>query len=89
MNAEYILHLGQRTIETAMLLVAPVLAATLGVSLVVAMLQAVTSVRDMTVGVIFKLLCVALTVLMCGGWMMHVARGFTREVLDQIQTVGG
>ena len=89
MTGDFVLYLGRQTMETALMLVAPVLGVTLVVGFLVAMLQAVTSVRDMTMGLVLKLVCVAVTVLIFGNWMLNVAVDFTRQVFNQIQTVGG
>ena len=74
--------------ETAMLMAAPVLGVTLVVGVSVAMVQAVTSIRDMTMGLVLKIACVGITLLICGGWIMQVAVGFTSEIFNQIQAVG-
>ena len=88
MSGEMVLYLGRRTLETALLLAAPVLAVTLGLGLLVALLQAVTSVRDMTLGIVMKIAGVGLTVLLAGGWMLHQAVGFTKDVFNQLQAMG-
>jgi flagellar biosynthetic protein FliQ len=88
MDAELVLYVGRRGLETALLLAAPVLIVTLVVGFIVAMLQAVTSIRDMTMGLVVKLACVAITLLICGGWMMQVAVGFAKEVFNYMQSVG-
>ncbi len=88
MDAQLILHLGRRALVTAMLLAAPVLTVTLVVGVLVALLQAVTSIRDMTLGIAIKLAAVGITLLLAGGWMMHVAVSFTAEIFNQVQSVG-
>jgi flagellar biosynthetic protein FliQ len=88
MTAEQVLYIGRRGLETAMLLAAPVLGMTLLVGVLVAMLQAVTSIRDMTMGLVLKIACVGITLLVCGGWMMDVAVGFTAEIFNHVQSVG-
>jgi flagellar biosynthetic protein FliQ len=88
MNGELILYLGRRTLETALLLAAPVLIVTLVVGFLVAMMQAVTSIRDMTLGLVVKLASVAVTLLVCGSWMLHQLVGFAKDVLCQMQAVG-
>ena len=89
MSPEYILFLSRRTMETAVLLAAPILIVTLVVGFVTAMIQAITSIRDMTMGMILKLLSVAITVLICGGWMMQTTVAFTKEVFNQLRATGG
>jgi flagellar biosynthetic protein FliQ len=88
MNGDMVLFIGRRTLETAMLISAPVLVATLLTGLLVGMFQAVTSIRDMTLGIVLRLACVGLVLMVCGGWMLRLAIGFTHEVFNQIQTMG-
>ena len=88
MDPDLILHIGRRALETALLVSTPVLASALIVGVVVAMLQAVTSIRDMTMGMVLKIACVGVVLMICGGWMMQVAVAFTNEVFSHIQAVG-
>ena len=88
MNADLALYLGQQALRTALLLAAPVLIVTLVVGLLVAMLQAVTSIRDMTLGLVLKIASVAVTLLLVGGWMVQMAVEFTGEVFNHMQAMG-
>ena len=72
-----------------MLLAAPVLGVTLVIGLLVAMIQAVTSIRNMTMGMVLKLAGVGITVLIFGGWMLHVAVSFTQEIFSHMRSFGG
>ncbi len=80
MGPNDVIHIGREALETALLVSAPALAVGLAIGLGVAMIQAVTSVRDMTLGVVFKLAGVGVTMLLAGGWMMQRMVGFTRMV---------
>jgi len=88
MDGQFVLYLGQEAVKTALLMAAPVLAVTLVVGLLTAMLQAVTSVRDMTLGLVLKLTSVAVTLLFCGGWMLHLAIAFTAKVFADMRALG-
>ena len=88
MTVEFVLYLGRRTLETALLLAGPVLLVTLVIGFVVSMFQAVTSIRDMTMGLVVKLVFVGLTLLVFGSWMTQVAIGFTVEMFNHMQSVG-
>ncbi len=88
MDTDLVLYLGRSALETALLMAAPVLAVTLLVGVGVAMLQAVTSIRDMTLGLVFKLVAVGLTLLVCGGWMIQIAVTFTAQVFNHVQSIG-
>ena len=88
MSTDFVLYLGRRTLETALSLAGPVLLVTLVVGLVVAMFQAVTSIRDMTLGLVIKLACVGLTLLLWGSRLVQVAVGFTVEIFNHMQSLG-
>jgi flagellar biosynthetic protein FliQ len=49
--------------------------------------QAVTSIRDMTLTIVPKLLAVGAVVLLCGGWLIEVILKFTTEMFGYIQNV--
>ena len=88
MDGAMVMYVGRRALETAMLLAAPVLSVVLVIGFVVALLQAVTSVRDMTMGMVLKLGCMGLTLLVCGGWMMQVAVSFAKEIFNHLESMG-
>jgi flagellar biosynthesis protein FliQ len=88
MDADLVLYLSRRTLETALLLSAPVLVVTLILGIGVAMLQAVTSIKDMTMGLVLKLGGVGITMLVTGGWSLQVAVDFTREIFNHVQQLG-
>lgn len=88
MDGDLVLYLGRRTLETALLLSAPVLVVTIVLGTLVALLQAVTSLRDMTMGLALKLAGVGITLLVTGGWSLQVAVDFTREVFNHMQALG-
>jgi len=88
MNSDLVLFIGRRALQTALLVAAPVLLSTLVMGLVVGMFQAVTSIRDMTLGMVLKLICVGVTLMICGSWMMQTTLGFTTEVFNHMQSLG-
>jgi len=87
MDGDLVLHVTQEALKAALLLTAPVLIVTLLVGLATAMLQAVTSLRDMTLGMVLKLASVAVTLLVCGGWMMTHAVNFTNQIFNTMGTL--
>lgn len=88
MDADYILYLGRHTLETALLLAAPILLVCLISGLTVSIFQAVTSLRDMTLTMVPKLIAVGITALFFGNWMLQVIMRFTAEIFNQIQMYG-
>ena len=87
MSGDFALYRVRRTLEVGLLLSAPVLVVALAVGLLTAMLQAVTSIRDMTLGMVMKLVAVGVTMLIFGGWMLQIALAFTLEIFHHMQTM--
>ena len=88
MDSSFALYLGRHTLETALLLAAPILLACIVVGVTVTLLQAVTSIRDMTLTFVPKLLAVGIVTLLFGGWMLQVAIRFSNEIFGHIQNIG-
>jgi len=88
MDSNFVLFLGRRTLETALFLAAPILVTCIVVGVVVTLLQAVTSIRDMTLTIVPKLLAVGIVTLFCGGWMLQLVLRFANEIFGHIQNIG-
>ena len=88
MDSSFVLYLGRRTLETALFLAAPILVTCIVVGVVVTLLQAVTSIRDMTLTIVPKLLAVGIVTLMCGSWMLQLILKFANEIFGHIQNIG-
>lgn len=87
MDSDYVLYLGKHTLETALLLASPILITCVLVGVIVTLLQAVTSVRDMTLTTVPKLLAVGIVTLLFGSWMLQMVLRFTTEIFIQIQNI--
>ena len=88
MDSGFVLYLGRHTLETALLLAAPILLTCMAVGIVVTLFQAVTSMRDMTLTIVPKLLAVGAVTLIFGGWMLQVMLRFATDIFAQIQNIG-
>ncbi|MHC4555822.1 MAG: flagellar biosynthesis protein FliQ [Planctomycetota bacterium] len=88
MDSSFVLYIGRHTLETALLLAAPILLTCMVVGVVVTLLQAVTSIRDMTLTIVPKLLAVGVVMLICSSWMLGIILKFTNEIFSHIQNVG-
>ena len=88
MGSSFVLYLGRHTLETALLLSAPILLTCMVVGVIVTLLQAVTSIRDMTLTVVPKLIAVGFVILLFGGWSLSVMLRFTNEIFGYIGNVG-
>ena len=87
MDSSYVLYLGRHTLETALLLSAPILITCMAVGVIITLFQALTSIRDMTLTIVPKLLAVCVVSLLFGSWMLQIALRFTAEIFAQIQNI--
>jgi flagellar biosynthetic protein FliQ len=88
MDSSFVLYLSRHTLETTLLLAAPILLTCIIVGIVVTLLQAVTSIRDMTLTIVPKLMAVGVIILISGGWILDVVLKFTNEIFNHIQHIG-
>ena len=87
MDSAQILYIGRRTLETGLTVAMPVLIVTLAVGLLVSIFQAITSIRDMSIAVVVKLVAVAITVLIIGSWMVQLVMNLTYEVFGHMKNI--
>ena len=88
MDSSFVIFLGRHTLETALLLSAPILLTCLVVGIGITLLQAVTSIRDMTLTIVPKLIAVGAVLLICSNWMLQVILSFANEIFSHIQNIG-
>jgi len=88
MTQQVVIFLIRRTLLTGLLVVAPLLAAGLVIGVAVAVFQAVTSIRDITLSMIPRILAVAMVLLWLLPWMLKVIYSYTTETLQWIRLAG-
>ena len=80
MTADYITGFFFEAIKVTLLLSAPMLLAGLVVGLLVSIFQSVTSINEMTLAFIPKMLAVALALIVFFPWMMQTLVAFTEQM---------
>jgi flagellar biosynthetic protein FliQ len=88
MDSSLVLYLGRHTLETALMLAAPLLISDMIVGITITLLQTITSIRDMTLTIVPKLLTLGVMMLLFGSWMLQVTLRFTTEVFALMQNIG-
>ncbi len=88
MDSSFVLYIGRQTLETCLLLCAPILITCIVVGVTVTLFQAVTSIRDVTLSIVPKLLAVGIVAIIFSGWMLDVIIEFTVNIFSYIQTIG-
>ena len=89
MTPETIITLGQRAMELAILVSAPLLLAALVVGVLVSLFQAATQINEMTLSFVPKLLVLVVVLLLAGPWMLELLVDFTRNLLKDIPNLIG
>jgi flagellar biosynthetic protein FliQ len=70
------------------LVAGPILLLVLIVGIVVGIFQAATSINEMTLTFVPKLIAVMLLILLIGGWELQMLIDFTRRIFERIPDVG-
>ncbi len=87
MNNDVALYWLQEAMQTALMLAMPLLGAALCVGLMVSLFQAITSMQEMTLSYIPKILVVAFILLILTPWMLQLLIDFTTHVMQFIPNV--
>ena len=85
MSEETIVRLGQTTLETAVLLAAPLLVALALVSLLINVVQVLTSLQDNTISSVPRLLATAVGAIVLMPWMLRKLAFFTLQLLGDFR----
>jgi flagellar biosynthesis protein FliQ len=84
MTPDTIMMIGSRALEIALALAAPLLLAALVTGVIIGAFQAATSINEMTLSFIPKLLAIAATLAVAGPWMLKTLVGYTHELIVSI-----
>jgi len=82
-----VVHILSGAMVMALKLAGPILAVCLIVGLVVAVLQTVTQIQEMTLSFVPKLVGVGLVLILGGPWMIHQFTGWVQELWHTIPTL--
>ena len=74
-------------LNTVLAMAAPFLAVSVGIGIVVAVVQAATQVHEQNVGFVFKILSIALMLVMLGSWLLAQGMDFFVRVFDAINSM--
>ena len=84
MTPDTIMMIGSRALEITLALAAPMLLAALLTGVIIGAFQAATSINEMTLSFIPKLLAISLTLAIAGPWMLKTLVGYTHELIVSI-----
>ena len=84
MDTAAVVDLGQQALWITMLVSAPLLGVALIVGVVIGILQAATSINEMTLSFIPKLAALGLTLALVGSWQLATLVDYTRGIFQRI-----
>ena len=89
MDSAMVVDIGRQALWATLVVSAPLLGVALVVGLVIGVIQAATSINEMTLSFIPKLVGLGLTMLVFGGWMLGTLVEFTRSIFQRIPALFG
>ncbi|MBT4832720.1 MAG: flagellar biosynthesis protein FliQ [Porticoccaceae bacterium] len=87
MDAAQVIDLGRESLWIAVKVAAPLLGVALAIGLLVGILQAATSIQEMTLSFIPKLALMVLALVIFGGWQIAVMVDFFQRIFERIPTL--
>jgi len=84
MDVSAVVDLGRQAPWISVLISAPLLGVALVVGLVNGILQAATSINEMTLSFIPKVTALGVTLMVVGGWQINTLVNYTRELFMRI-----
>ena len=88
MNETDVVDLVRESMWIGGLIAGPILVTVLLVGVIVGIFQAATSINEMTLSFLPKLIAVMLLTLLIGGWQLQMLIDFARRVFERIPDVG-
>ena len=89
MTPDFIVSIGQEALKVTALISAPILISVLVIGVLIGMFQAATSINEMTLSFVPKLIVLALVLTYAGGWMLNIMVEFTQRIFEMIPEIIG
>ena len=89
MDIATVIDLGREALWMTVLVSAPLLGVALAAGLLIGVIQAATSINEMTLSFIPKLAALAVVLVITGGWQIGVMVDFPRRIFERIPQLFG
>lgn len=80
-----VLGLVNQTLLVGLMVCGPILGVALVVGVAISVVQAATQVQEMTLTYVPKIVAVAVTVALCGPWMLHIFMDYASGLLGHLE----
>ncbi|MEC8308209.1 MAG: flagellar biosynthesis protein FliQ [Pseudomonadota bacterium] len=87
LDTALVTELGREALWVAVLIAGPLLGIALIVGLIIGIIQAATSINEMTLSFIPKIAALVAVLVLIGSWQVSVIVDFTRKLYERIPTL--
>ena len=88
MNEAAVVEVGREALWVILKIAGPIMAAGLAIGLLIALFQALTTIQEMTLTFVPKILVIFTAVIIFLPWMMQTVTVFTQQLFDRIISLG-
>ena len=85
MSQELVMKLAKDALQITLMISGPLLLVSLVVGIVVSIFQVVTSIQDMTLSLVPRMLAVFLVFLLLLPWVLHLLIGFSAQLFGHLE----
>jgi flagellar biosynthesis protein FliQ len=86
MTPDFAINICKKSVETILLVSAPMLLSGMIIGLIISIFQAATQINEQTLSFIPKIVAVFLTMLIFGPWIIRIVTAFTVGIFDSMAT---
>lgn len=87
MEAETVLEVSRGAIMTLLVITSPIMLVALVIGLLIALFQALTSIQEMTLTFVPKIILVFIAIIMLANWMGDNLATYSKELYGRIATI--
>lgn len=87
MEAQTVLEVSKGAIMTLLTITSPIMIVALSIGLVIALFQALTSIQEMTLTFVPKIILVFVTIIMLANWMGDNLANYSKGLYERIATI--
>ena len=87
MDTSLVMDIAVESLRVTVLVAAPILAAALMSGLLIGILQAATSIQEMTLSFIPKLVVMTLAIILFGEWQIAVLADYFETIFERVRTI--
>ena len=88
MNEAAVIEVGREALWVILKVAGPIMAAGLAIGLLIALFQALTTIQEMTLTFVPKILVIFTAVILFLPWMMSTVTVFTQQLFDRMISLG-